>query len=92
LRELLAGEYYCDKYRVKNVAAGIVIVWAGSEHFSVSDKVHHYAIDLKNLCIKAKICEGGEVVYPFHLPWPPARLTPAQRSMLQIDVRKGTLV
>jgi hypothetical protein len=75
LRELLAGEYYCDKYRVKNVAAGIVIVWAGSEHFSVGDKYHHYAIDLKNLCVKAKICEGGEVVYPFHLPWPPAGLT-----------------
>jgi hypothetical protein len=88
LSDLLLGDY-CDRHRVGKVVDGLVIVWAGDKNASFGDKFHHYAIDLKNLSLLAKLCEGGTVVYPFHLPWPPSGLTPAKRRMLQIDIRNG---
>jgi hypothetical protein len=84
--KLLPG---CGKYRVEKVVAGLAIVWAGSVHAGAGDKFHLYAIDLKNLSLVAKLCEGGTVAYPFHLPWPPSGLTAAKRRELHIDIGKG---
>jgi hypothetical protein len=89
LIELLAGDSHNLHY-VGKVVAGLVIVWSPGR---ITNQYYHYAIDLKNLSVKAKLSHlDVTTVYPFQLPWQPAGLTPAKRHMLQIGSRKGMYV
>jgi hypothetical protein len=89
LIELLAGDSH-NLHHVGKVVAGLVIVWSPGQ---ITCHYYHYAIDLKNLSLKAKLSHlDVTTVYPFQLPWPPAGLTPAKRHMLQIGSPKGMYV